>query len=70
MEREEGGGLGLGRHISAAARLRMHSNIFNNTDSNPRLTAYLSYSEPTHHRSESLGTAVAMGGHLPKRVVY
>ena len=70
MEREEGGGGGLGRHISAAARLRMHSNIFNNTDSNPRLTAYLSYSEPTHHRSESLGTAVAVGGHLPKRVVY
>ena len=64
------GGGGLGRHISAAARLRMHSNIFSNTDSNPRLTAYLSYSEPTHHRSESLGTAVAVGGHLPKRVVY
>ena len=51
----------------------MLRNIFDNTDSNPRLTAYLSYSEPTHHRSESdesLGTAVAMGGHLLKRVVY
>jgi hypothetical protein len=69
-EGRRGRGGGLGRHISAAARLRMHSNIFSNTDSNPRLTAYLSYSEPTHHRSESLGTAVAVGGHLPKRVVY
>jgi len=44
MEREEGGGVGLGRHFSAAGRLRLHSNIFDNTDSIPRLTAYHSYS--------------------------
>ena len=37
------GVVGLGRHISAAGRLRMHSNIFDNTDSIPSLTVRSSF---------------------------